>query len=86
MSIRLVVPVAQALPPAIGARALFKRVRLMRAIERFDPRSPREHQVLELRYGIGWSQGHSFEDIGAEVGGFTAAHQPDLVEGARQGP
>jgi RNA polymerase primary sigma factor len=30
--------------------------------------APRERQVLELRYGIGWSQGRSFEDIGRKLG------------------
>jgi RNA polymerase primary sigma factor len=30
--------------------------------------APRERQVVELRYGIGWSQGRSFEDIGRKLG------------------
>ena len=30
--------------------------------------APRERQVLELRYGIGSSQGRSFEDIGRKLG------------------
>jgi RNA polymerase primary sigma factor len=30
--------------------------------------APRERQVLELRYGIGWSHGRSFESIGRELG------------------
>jgi RNA polymerase sigma factor (sigma-70 family) len=30
--------------------------------------APHERQVLELRYGIGWSHGRSLESIGRDLG------------------
>jgi RNA polymerase primary sigma factor len=46
-------------PASLAASSRVPRVRAMLA--------PRERQVLELHYGIGWSHGRSFEDIGREL-------------------
>ncbi len=46
--------------------------------------TPREDQVLKLRFGIGDGTEHTLEEVGRDVQRDPRAHSPDRVEGAAQ--